>query len=742
MRGLLLAAAAALALPAGGAMAAPQIKQPDCSALEAWGAHVNAETYNVAPRVQLPKALEDAEVVPLFGVGVLAWTQEDLQAANQLLTKCYGEAGKRRDAAAAGALANANRALQGFVPRANAILQKAKADAEPLKQQIGALPEFPELDRGLAALLKANPAQPDVTPFRALPHEVADPLWRLESQVLPVLANSERETLFKSLGERQAAIQSGMASAAEKTIAAAPADADGMIELMAVPQHVATLDDADAKARLEKSAADRLKQTGDALRQAKPAAWVPPSCIDLYRWSGGNNANAGVSVGGRGTMVAFLDERVVPVFGVSIADWSDQDLARFKTLRGLCQSEWQAQAALPGNNGPNAPELVQLAGRGRWIDAADPQIANAKLAVAAYRDAQKALAATLEKVRALPDTGASLLPLAQLAQQPAQNMVTQEDHARFVAALNEKVAAINAHAADAAIKGLGDIKLASLGDLKNLLVYAGQALPTIPDPRSQQAFKDAFNRTLQEATARLMPEFKAKLAASPATLANVAEANTTLIQLDQASPQVAATPAFQTYFKAMQESLDAMAKSARDQACTEFASSVGAGSDAKQELWDGHSGIAFGEFLCQIDEHGTVNSYSGAGMFSSTSTLKVTPFKSQILTISLHKVEVQAGKPMLVGFEVKDAAQASGQAPASSSMPYQPTPNGPLTVEAWEIFIPTVTGINGSEAPECMKIIDDPAPDKLAPAAKVFWLHCWTLDEVRTHIAKLHQAQR
>jgi len=66
MRGLLLAAAAALALPAGGAMAAPQIKQPDCGALEAWGGHVNAETYSVAPRLELPNALEDAQVVPLF----------------------------------------------------------------------------------------------------------------------------------------------------------------------------------------------------------------------------------------------------------------------------------------------------------------------------------------------------------------------------------------------------------------------------------------------------------------------------------------------------------------------------------------------------------------------------------------------------------------------------------------------------------------------------------------------------
>jgi hypothetical protein len=286
----------------GAALAAPGITQPACGALEAWGAHVNADAYNVAPRLTLPKAFEDTQVVPLFGLGVLAWTPEDLQAANQLLTKCYGEAGKRRDGAAAGALANANRALQGLVPRTNAALQKAKADAEPLKQQIAGLPDTPELDRGLATLLKVNPAQPDITPFRALPQGIADPLWRLASQVLPVLENGERETLFKSLGERRAAIQSGMASTAESTIASAPADADGMIQLIGVMPRVAALYDTAARTRLAQSASDRLKQINDTLRQAKPPVWVPPSCIDLYRWSSSNNATAGIPVGGRNVL--------------------------------------------------------------------------------------------------------------------------------------------------------------------------------------------------------------------------------------------------------------------------------------------------------------------------------------------------------------------------------------------------------------------------------------------------------
>lgn len=736
MKTLLTAVAIVLALPAGLARAAPQLQQPSCNALEAWAGQVNAETFNAAPRLPLPKAFDDATMIPLFGASVLSWTPQDFQAANLSLTQCFAEAGKRRDATTAGALANANRALQGLVPRVSAALQKATADAEVLSRQLAALPDSPDLARGLTAELKTNPLQPDVTPFRTLPREIGDPLWRLAAQVLPFLADANRAVLFKTLDDRRAALQAGMASAADKAIAGAPSDAGGLIDLMAARDRLAAIDDASVRARLDQETADRMKQIGDTLRQAKPAAWIPPACVDLYRWSAADGANASVPAGGRNIVAAFLDVHGVPVFGVSVADWTDQDVAHFKTLRGLCQSIWQAQAAAPGGN---AAELVRLATRGRWIDGADPAIADARVGLAAYRKAREALAATLEKVRALPDAAASMPALLQLAQDPAQTQVTPDDRTRFVAALNEKRAAIVAQATRAAIDGIAGVKIGSVDDLKSLFAYASQVLPAIADPRGQQAVRDAISRAMTEDAARLPPELNTKLESTPATLANVAAANVTLLQLRQASPQVAQTQVFQTYFDTILQSRDAMAKSARGPACDAFVSGLGAGADAKQVVWDGRDGMPLGEFLCQIGEHGTVEGYSGPGMFSSTSTLKALPFKSQLYTVSLHKIDVKPGRTMLVGYKIEDAAQASGQGGGPSS--YQATPNGEVTVEGWEIFLPTIIGLNGSEGPECLKVIDNPAPDSLSPAAKVFWLHCWTLDEVRMHVAQRSHGQ-
>ncbi|HEX3995907.1 MAG TPA: hypothetical protein VHX39_32460, partial [Acetobacteraceae bacterium] len=128
--------AAILAFAPGVATAAPQIKVPACDTITVWAAKVNTNSYNVAPRITLPKAFQDAEVVPIFGLPVMAWSQDDIQAASQAMVACYQDAGKRHNQASAGALANANRALLGLLPRTNAALQKAGNDSDTVRKEL------------------------------------------------------------------------------------------------------------------------------------------------------------------------------------------------------------------------------------------------------------------------------------------------------------------------------------------------------------------------------------------------------------------------------------------------------------------------------------------------------------------------------------------------------------------------------------------------------------------------------
>jgi len=103
-----------------------------------------------------------------------------------------------------------------------------------------------------------------------------------------------------------------------------------------------------------------------------------------------------------------------------------------------------------------------------------------------------------------------------------------------------------------------------------------------------------------------------------------------------------------------------------------------------------------------------------------------------MLTITMNKVEVRAGKPMLVGTEVKDASQVAGH---ESTQQITPTPIGKISVEQWEFLLPNLIGFNGSEEQECMKVYKDPAPDKFAPAMKLSWLYCTNLRQMRVRIA-------
>jgi hypothetical protein len=119
-------------------------------------------------------------------------------------------------------------------------------------------------------------------------------------------------------------------------------------------------------------------------------------------------------------------------------------------------------------------------------------------------------------------------------------------------------------------------------------------------------------------------------------------------------------------------------------------------------------------------------------MFSSTSTLKVTQLNEGMLTISMHKAEAQPGKQMLVGYDVEDANGSTGTP--------SPTPTGKISIENWSLIANDLTGL-GRETDVCMTTMDDPAPDKLDPATKLLWLHCWTLDLVRMHVAKRLQGQ-
>jgi hypothetical protein len=380
----------------------------------------------------------------------------------------------------------------------------------------------------------------------------------------------------------------------------------------------------------------------------------------------------------------------------------------------VCRTASQWRAGLR----PDGPEmeLIQIANRGRWIEDADQQIADGKATVVAYHTARRDLATAQARVLALPDVTGSIAILASDANDPNLAAVTQQERVAFANAINQKRAAIGAHATDAALKGLAGTKVNSMADLAKFLAFASQAFDAIPDPQGQQAFRTEFDRRLGEATARLLPQLTSQLAALPASVDGLAQINGTMAALGDGGRLAP----FKPFYDAAHARFDAIVRSVHAQACADLLASLNMGSDAKQDLWDGDTGLSLGDFICGLAEHGyTINSYAGTGVFSGTSTLKVTPIQKSIEIISLHKAETRTGKSMLVGYKIVDANGRPSSVAGTVG-------DAALPVSGWETYARSAKG-NGPMEGEACKAIKDAAPAKLAPGQKLFWLHCGTL---------------
>lgn len=654
-------------------IAAHQITVPACVGLQPWAASVDvADTYDVAPVLKLPKALQDDALLPVFGVTALAWSKEDIQSASKALTACAVEAKKQRDKPTLDAFTAANYAIVKLLAATIAYAEKAKADAATLRAAIDALPDTAELDRGLQVLTEADPAAPAAGAYQGLPREVVDPLWRFAA-VARTLPHAEREAIYAAFAERRGTIQASLGGDIRTSIAAAPASADGALALMQIRQGLSKLAETETRRDLEAGVEARLEEVQTTLRAASPPGWIPPDCPDLYRWSGAPDAQSQIQLGPQRSLAAFQDDRVVPVFGVSLGAWSDDDLARFKTLRGLCRARWQGLpgAAAVNNPPPEAHELLQLASKGRWIEDADSWIASTRTATAAYSTARAEVDANLQRLAALPETSDSLAEIQALSTSPALVGVSQDEQRAFQLAAGAKVRAIRTAALKEAAASLESVPVEQTEDLGKLASAAGQALSRLPDYESQNIFRNEFQELLGLAATRVMPDLQAKLDAIPASRDGLLQSGSAVSGFS-GIPGAEEVPALGALRSAALARSQAIIDDMRGQNCAALWSEIGmSDGDVAEPAWGAGKPTTLGELVCGMAEGGVeISEFKGAGFFSSDASLKVTLPMGGLQTISLHKAEVAANQSMLVGHTMADANQERV-----------------MTVQEWEILI-------------------------------------------------------
>ncbi|MGH7100763.1 MAG: hypothetical protein ACREFJ_00040 [Acetobacteraceae bacterium] len=584
-------ASLALMLPGRANAAGVGMRPPSCAALVAWGQSINPrDTYHVAPRLAVPKAFQEPAFSAIFGAPALDWSVEDVKTARHAIDLCYQEVRKARDRAAAAALVAGARDLTRLLPKVAATLQKSARTADAATNAIAALPDSSELATGIEILLKANPASPVVNGLRHLPQAAAVPLLHLAG-TLPTLSDQSRAAIFKTLAERHDKIESAMTDSAAKAIAAAPATSAGIIALLEQRQDLARIADPAAHAQLATEIDQRIARIRDGLRQARPAVWVPPECTALYRWAGEPGANQATPIGRSSVWAMLTDAHLVPLFGIPLADWTDENLALFGKLQASCRAEASALRKDQAHRTTLAAAqsaLLEAAAKAAWItdSARDSQFAAARTALDDDREATADLKVAEAKIAALPDTTESLAQLNVMRTMPALDKVGEKDSAHFGDIFNAKLHAIGAHAADAAIKGLADVQVAHLGDLPKLLDYASKVEPAIPVESGRQEFVAALGRSLQQAATRLLPEFQAKLDVIPATSEGITEAHDAVAKLT-GIPTQAHLPGLKPPQVAAHNRVDAIIRTMRGKACGGLLAKLGVGSAAKEPVWDG-----------------------------------------------------------------------------------------------------------------------------------------------------------
>ena len=691
---------------AGAPPAFAAVTVPGCDGLLAWSSTVdlNDKSFAVTPALKLPGALADDKLTAAFGAPLLAWEAADTKAAAQALSVCSKEAKKARDAGAVAAYGAGYNAVAKQIPYVLKVVEKARANAATYMAAIDELPDSPDLDRGLRAVLEGQPGAPDRAAFQGLPREISDPTYRLAAET-GMLPAADRTPMTATLADRRQRIQASIGGEARQQVAAASADAAGIFALMELQRQGAGVDPATDAAIV-----DRAEEIRAGLRAATPAQWVPPACADLYAWAGQTETNATVNVGRYRMMAVFADDALVPVFNLPIAAWSDAEVQNMSTLRALCTKAWQAQPDASQVSRPTeqTSELVKLAGKGRWIDNGDSQVQSARQVAVNYAAAQAGMAAALQEIEALPATTESLQPLQALQQRGRDFQALEDDAQRaYNEAVLRKRNRIYTQQYDDAVAALQQVAVDKLDDLPKLVNAAQQAGGGIMDGNARQRFLNEYNVAVGNAVLKLKPDFQEEIDKLPVSRDGLRQAGTAVATYTRVTG-TERSPAFGVLHAAAQQRALAIAKELGERNCADALDAADVDDDdAEQPVWGAGKPTTLGALVCGMTAGGNpVSEYEGAGMLSSTHTLKVTLEQGGLHTISLKEAEVAAGQEMLVGFELADANQTKT-----------------ISVQDWEVLVGMATGERFITRNLCQPVLTTPE-DGLSIADRFLAAQC------------------
>lgn len=689
---------ALLALPLA---AVAGLTTPDCDVIKAWAEPADRkDVLPYTPRLKIPRALTDAQLVPVFGQPVGEWSAKDISSINRTITGCDRAARRARDREASTAFRRARTLIASDLRRAARSVDRARKIVEALRKTIAALPDSTTLYRGLSLLVDAGSyAAIDHRALHSLDRTISQPLGRLYA-TLRDYPDAQRQALFHNLAARRDDIRKTALEQAAARIAEAPADAGGLL-LVRRTAFEAQRDyggaDGKATAPISTAADRRAAEISTALTQEK-GIWRPPSCEALYRWGSAPDALKFKELGQYSYHLVFSDDRVVALFGRPLGEWTQADLGHYQELATLCDARWRALTSDPSRIGigrlpPDAPALLRLASTGHWLTGrgtAPPELTRDRQALRGYAKVRMRFDALRAELAALPHTKASLGRINAMVHEPVLNQVAREDRIAFQRDLQTARNGITAGMAGEIVARVDAIVVEQPSDLGKLWRLRQEPAIYQLDPASRIAVQRHLMQRLMKETAAQRPAFEAALSRLPVSKEGMQQAMHAPADLTGLPKNV---PFLTPYHKAALKRAQAIAVDMRRQRCEALWQRLEMDEDdAGKSLWLGSEGGTLGGFVCAVEEAGNeVNDYEGAGLLSGTHTLKLTTGDHSLHTLSLHEAEVAAGKQMLIGYEVADANETRK-----------------LSVAEWSRFVAGLTGDTASGGGDCARLLNMP----------------------------------
>ena len=682
---------------------------PGCDTLHDWSSAAGRQDtgYALTPRIGLPAYLAPGPSEAVFGLAATQWSAEQLKAVEAGLDECHRSARKAKDRDLAGTFKSAAAALRALEKGQKAV-EKAVAAARANLAELGALPPSVELARTASAVAASDPAAPH--PIRGLARELAVPVGGLLKS-LPDLPASEHGALVVELERIATNGWDAVAGALDAEIAAASDGVGGLLAVQAVRLRALDLADEPRVAAIVTRAEQDIAQRRRALT-GLAGQWVPPTCEALYGWSGAPDARERLPLGTQSSYRLFDDAVSRPVFGTALVDWTDDDLAAFSTLRGLCAGEWRAQLdALPARRldevGDDAPAVLRAARNGSWVDQASSVVAQGRERLQAHRAASAALAEALETAATLPAEPASLQRLAELASLPAQQQLDGEARRAYQEGIRSRRDELSNALVAGVIKGADALPVKSLADLPTLWRYGAESARELADRDTLARLQPAWELAVTRHLDRLQPEFERRLDAMPVSLQGMTQAWASVETLTGAS-DAQEQRAFTAYKFAAANRVRAIHDTLEARYCSAERERLGLdGGNGKQPLWDGTQGRPLGEVACIMAAAGNpISEYEGPGLFSKGQRFKSELSSFGYHTVELHEAEVAPGREMLLGHRLVDA-------------------NGErqLSVQEWQGYLARATRAPFRGDPRCARpdLVDSA---ETSAAAGLFALSC------------------